>query len=255
MVAGRARRRPLTRRRRAPHRDHPPPDCAPHVPDRIARLAGVSAPLQLIPFRILRFLLKPERRHLVRSIVHPIPDPGAPQFGVHATRRFDGQVEVGPGIALAFAREAYNATTVHLREVAEMLRYRGFWNMVVKKPRVAFAEARRASSLPAMVRDLQRILPELTTEDLVREPAADGVLAQLRSHFFDLLILDLDLSGGSAAPLLAQLCDQWADLPVLLLTGGVKDGRLPPAPPKSSVLPKPFQINQLHSRIQELLGR
>ncbi|MBI4545049.1 MAG: response regulator [Gemmatimonadetes bacterium] len=107
---------------------------------------------------------------------------------------------------------------------------------------------------PAVRRVVSRHLERCGIE-VVEASAADGVLAQLRSHFFDLLILDLDLSGGSAAPLLAQLCDQWADLPVLLLTGGVKDGRLPPAPPKSSVLPKPFQINQLHSRIQELLGR
>ena len=145
--------------------------------DRIARMVGVQLPFQLIPFRILRFLLKPERRYLVRSIVYPIPDPGAPQFGVHATRRFDGEVELGPGIALAFAREGYRATTIRFDEVFEMLRYPGFWNMLVKKRRVALAEIRRASSLVSMVRDLQRILPELTIQDIVREPAVDGILA------------------------------------------------------------------------------
>ena len=90
----------------------------------------------------MRFLLKPERAHLVRSITYPIPEPGFQPFGVHATRRFDDLVELGPGIALALAREGYAATTVRAEDIFETLRYRGFWSLVTRQRRVALTECR-----------------------------------------------------------------------------------------------------------------
>lgn len=152
-------------------------NCAGLHADRIALLAGAAPTVRLIPFRIMRFLLTPERDMLVRSIVYPIPEPGFPQFGVHATRRHDGRVELGPGIALALAREGYTAGTIRPREVAGMLGYAGFWQMVAKKWRQGVVEMGRASSVDIMVRALQRILPELTPHDIVRFSEGDGVLA------------------------------------------------------------------------------
>lgn len=152
-------------------------NCAGLHADLIAVMAGANPTVRLIPFRIMRFLLAPERDTLVRSIVYPIPEPGFPQFGVHATRRFDGRVELGPGIALALAREGYTAGTIRPREVAGMLGYVGFWQMVAKKWRQGVVEMGRASSVDIMVRALQRILPELAPRDVVRFSEGDGVLA------------------------------------------------------------------------------
>lgn len=47
-------------------------------------------------------VLKPERRHLVRNLKYPVPDPGLPFLGVHFTRRVQtGDVWLGPNAVLA----------------------------------------------------------------------------------------------------------------------------------------------------------
>ena len=152
-------------------------NCSGLQADRIARLAGVDPGVSLIPFRIMRFLLKPQRTALVRSIIYQVPEPGFPAFGVHITRRFDDEIELGPGVALALAREGYTPATISLEETSEMLRYRGFWALLAKKWRVGLVEHQRAFSKTALVRELQRMLPEITGADVLREPTGDGILA------------------------------------------------------------------------------
>jgi len=40
----------------------------------------------IVPFRGEYFELKPERRHLVRHLIYPVPNPAFPFLGVHFTR-------------------------------------------------------------------------------------------------------------------------------------------------------------------------
>src|SRR5262249_34257439 len=80
-------------------------NCAGLHSDRIARLTGVLPPARVIPFRGEYYELVPQRRHLVKTLVYPVPNPAFPFLGVHFTRMIDGSIHAGPNAVLAFKRE------------------------------------------------------------------------------------------------------------------------------------------------------
>jgi L-2-hydroxyglutarate oxidase len=151
-------------------------NCAGLQSDRVARLCGVEAGLQIIPFRGEYYELVPERRFLVRNLVYPVPDPRFPFLGVHFTRRVNGMIEAGPNAVLALRREGYKKTSFSVRDVLQMATYRGFWRMAQKYWRTGMGELHRSFSRRAFHKALQRLLPELLLEDL--RPAGAGVRAQ-----------------------------------------------------------------------------
>ena len=151
-------------------------NCAGLYADAVARLAGAAPDVRIIPFRGEYYLLRPERRHLVRGLIYPGPDPEFPFLGVHFTRTVHGDVEAGPNAVLAFAREGYRFGQVNLRELAETLGYRGFWAMARRYWRMGAYEMFRSLSKGAFVRALQRLVPEVRPEDVA--PGGAGVRAQ-----------------------------------------------------------------------------
>lgn len=144
--------------------------------DRIARQCGVDPGLQIVPFRGEYYELVPERRSLIRHLVYPVPDPRFPFLGVHFTRMIDGKVEAGPNAVLAFKREGYTRSSFSARDVLAYLSYRGFWRMAARYWRMGLHEFYRSFSKRAFVAALQRLVPELTMEDV--QPAGAGVRAQ-----------------------------------------------------------------------------
>lgn len=153
--------------------------CAGLHSDRLARLSGGRPDPAIVPFRGDYYVLRAERRHLVRTNVYPVPDPRFPFLGVHFTPRMDGSVWLGPNAVLAFAREGYRKTDVDLRDLMETLRYPGFRRLALRYWRVGLQELWRDLSKRAFLRDLRRFVPELDEEDLVPGPA--GVRAQALS--------------------------------------------------------------------------
>src|SRR5204863_2802655 len=69
--------------------------CAGLHADRVAALCGAPAHPRIVPFRGDYYVVRPERRHLVRNLIYPVPDPSFPFLGVHFTRRHDGEVWLG----------------------------------------------------------------------------------------------------------------------------------------------------------------
>jgi L-2-hydroxyglutarate oxidase len=155
-------------------------NCAGLYSDAVARLAGAIPDVRIIPFRGEYYFLRPERRHLVRGLIYPVPDPEFPFLGVHFTRTVRGDVEAGPNAVLAFAREGYRITTVRPGELLGTLAYRGFWAMARRYWRTGLYEMYRSLSRGAFVRALQRLVPELRPEDVARGGA--GVRAQAVSR-------------------------------------------------------------------------
>jgi L-2-hydroxyglutarate oxidase LhgO len=151
-------------------------NCAGLYSDEIARMAGASTDVRIIPFRGEYYFVRPERRHLVRGLIYPVPDPEFPFLGVHFTRTVHGDVEAGPNAVLAFAREGYRFSTVVPGELLGTLRFPGFWAMGRKYWRVGAYEMYRSLSKASFVRALQRLVPELTADDIV--PGGAGVRAQ-----------------------------------------------------------------------------
>ena len=151
-------------------------NCAGLYSDRVARMSGGGADVQIVPFRGEYFELTPEARSLCRGLIYPVPDPSFPFLGVHFTRMIGGGVECGPNAVLAFAREGYEKTDLDLRDLAETLTYSGFLKLAATYWRTGLGEMWRSYSKQAFVRALQKLVPDIRAEHL--EPAPAGVRAQ-----------------------------------------------------------------------------
>ena len=151
-------------------------NCAGLHSDRVAALMGIHPEVRIVPFRGEYYMLKEERRSLVRNLIYPVPDPEFPFLGVHFTRTVHGDVEAGPNAVLAFAREGYHLGKVNPAELAGTLGYPGFWNMARRYWRMGGYELYRSASKAAFVRSLQKLIPEIEAGDIERGGA--GVRAQ-----------------------------------------------------------------------------
>jgi len=151
-------------------------NCAGLHCDRVARLAGVTPEVQVIPFRGEYYRLSEQAAPLCRSLIYPVPDPAFPFLGVHFTRRVDGTVEVGPNAVLALGREHYRDGRPSLADIAEMLRFGGFWRLVGRHWRAGSAELWRSRIRSAYARSARALVPALTGADLL--PGGAGVRAQ-----------------------------------------------------------------------------
>lgn len=150
--------------------------CAGLHSDSVARLAQDGKAPRIIPFRGEYMLLKPERTHLVRGLVYPVPDPRYPFLGVHFTPRVDGSVEVGPNAVLALAREGYTLGRISLRDLAGLASYPGSWRMAAQHWRTGIKEYRGSLSRAAFMKDAKLYVPGVGVPDVVRGGA--GVRAQ-----------------------------------------------------------------------------
>ena len=132
--------------------------CAGLQSDRL-RTTAVPADVRIIPFRGDYYSLLPAARHLVRGLIYPVPDPRFPFLGVHLTRRIDGEVWAGPNAVLAFAREGYRRRDVNLRDLADVVSYRGFWNLARRHWRTGVSEFWRDYRKAAFLAEIQRYVP------------------------------------------------------------------------------------------------
>jgi L-2-hydroxyglutarate oxidase LhgO len=150
--------------------------CAGLQSDKVSVLGYGKREVRIVPFRGDYYLLRPAKRHMVRALIYPVPDPRFPFLGVHFTRRPNGEIWVGPNAVLAFAREGYSRWDVSPASLWDTLSYSGFWKMAAKYWRAGFGEMYRDYAKPPYVRELQRYMPALRSEDLV--PGPSGVRAQ-----------------------------------------------------------------------------
>ncbi|MET8664230.1 L-2-hydroxyglutarate oxidase [Streptomyces tendae] len=150
--------------------------CAGLQSDSVARLAQDKQEPRIIPFRGEYMLLKPDRTHLVRGLVYPVPDPRYPFLGVHFTPRVDGTVEVGPNAVLALAREGYRLTKVSPKDLLGLAAYPGSWRMAARHWRTGVKEYRGSLSTTAFMKDAGLYVPGVGAGDVIRGGA--GVRAQ-----------------------------------------------------------------------------
>jgi L-2-hydroxyglutarate oxidase len=151
-------------------------NCAGLQSDRVARRAGTDPGARIVPFRGEYYELVPEAQALVSGLIYPVPDPTFPFLGVHFTRMIDGSVHCGPNAVLAAKREGYRWRDVSVRDLADTFGYSGFWRLAGRHGRSGAGEVARSLSKHLFVRSLQRLVPELTRQDVTRSAA--GVRAQ-----------------------------------------------------------------------------
>jgi L-2-hydroxyglutarate oxidase len=196
--------------------------CAGLQSDRLARMAGAASgrDVAIVPFRGEYYRLRPSRNDLVSSLIYPVPDPDLPFLGVHLTRTIDGGVTVGPNAVLGLAREGYRKGSVDVGDVAELARFPGFWRVARAQLRTGMVEQWNSLNIRGYLGLVRRYCPELTTKDLLPEPAGiraqavrrDGALVE------DFLIVETDASihvlnapspgATSAMPIAAHIVDR-----------------------------------------------
>ena len=150
--------------------------CAGLMSDRVAKMTQEKLPLRIIPFRGEYYKLKKEKEYLVKNLIYPVPDPAFPFLGVHFTRMVKGGIEAGPNAVLAFKREGYKKSDFSLRDTYETFTWPGFHTITKKYWRTGLGEFHRSFSKTAFVTALQKLLPDITIDDIVE--GGSGVRAQ-----------------------------------------------------------------------------
>jgi L-2-hydroxyglutarate oxidase len=151
-------------------------NCGGLFSDRIAGLTDKSLDVRIIPFRGEYYELREEKRHLVKTLIYPVPDPNFPFLGVHFTRMIGGGVEAGPNAVFAFKREGYKKSDFKFGDVWDALSWPGFRKVALKYWKTGLGEYYRSFSKAAFTKALQKLVPEVREDDLV--PAGAGVRAQ-----------------------------------------------------------------------------
>ena len=144
--------------------------------DRLAALSGAPQEPRIVPFRGDYLRLRPDRRHLVRGLVYPVPDPAFPFLGIHTTVRPDGDVWLGPNAVPALAREGYRKRDVSLGDMVDAARAPGFRRLVRGHWRMGLGEMVRDVSTRRFVAAARKLLPELDVADVL--PGPSGIRAQ-----------------------------------------------------------------------------
>lgn len=151
-------------------------NCAGLFSDRVAQMANLKPSAKIVPFRGEYYELVPEKRYLVNTLIYPVPNPSFPFLGVHFTKMIDGSVHAGPNAVLSLKREGYKKTDFDLRDFAEVMTYPGFWKLASKHADEGLREVVRSFSKAAFVKSLQRLIPDVRSEDVI--PTHAGVRAQ-----------------------------------------------------------------------------
>lgn len=168
-------------------------NCAGLFSDRVAQLAGVQVPAKIVPFRGEYYELTPEKRYLANNtLIYPVPNPNFPFLGVHFTKMINGTVHAGPNAVLSFKREGYYKTDFNLKDFLDTMTYPGFWKLTAKHGADGLQEMARSWSKALFVASLQRLIPEVRSQDVI--PTHAGVRAQALGNngqlVDDFLIID-----------------------------------------------------------------
>ena len=151
-------------------------NCAGLYSDTLAKSAGAALKHRIIPFRGEYYELVEERRHLVKNLIYPVPNPNFPFLGVHFTRMIDGSIHAGPNAVLSLKKEGYSTFAFDASEAWHSLSYKGFWKLVGQHWQEGFRELYRSMSKAQFTKSLQKLIPEVEADDLIASDS--GVRAQ-----------------------------------------------------------------------------
>lgn len=144
--------------------------------DKIARINKKDINVRIIPFRGEYSELLKEKSYLVKNLIYPVPDLNFPFLGVHFTRMIKGGIEAGPNAVWAFKREGYKKTDFIWSEFWEALAWPGFRKVMMQYWKMGLCEYYRSFNKNALVKSLQKLVPEIRKNDIIR--GGSGVRAQ-----------------------------------------------------------------------------
>ena len=81
-------------------------------------------------------------------------------------------VDAGPNAVLAFAREVYQLNDFDIREMADAVPFPELWRFLRKYTAMAYSELAQSLSKDRFCQALQRFVPDIRPDDLVRGHAS-----------------------------------------------------------------------------------
>jgi len=150
--------------------------CAGLFADRVASGTGNSSEPKIVAFRGDYLKLKPEKTHMIKGNIYPVPNPNFPFLGIHFTPRMNGDIWLGPNAVLACKREGYNLTDFDLKDFGEFVSFSGLQKLALRNLGFGLSELYRAFKPAAQVERMRRYVPGITEADVTRGPS--GVRAQ-----------------------------------------------------------------------------
>ena len=144
--------------------------------DRLAAMDQVELDMKIVGFRGDYYKLTDKASHMVNNLVYPVPDPKYPFLGVHFTPMIGGEVECGPNAVFTFKREGYSKFSFSLRDSWDALTYSGTLKLFARNWRKGLEEYRRSFSKNLFVRELQKMMPSISKDDITA--TRSGVRAQ-----------------------------------------------------------------------------
>ena len=150
--------------------------CAGLMADRVAKLLKIKINFQIVPFRGEYYKLPSKHNALVSHLIYPIPDPELPFLGVHLTKMIDGSITVGPNAVLGFKREGYGKINFNLKDVFQLLSFKGFYKLLLGNFKSGLYEMKNSIFKSGYLKEVQKYSPLIKLEDL--EPYPVGIRAQ-----------------------------------------------------------------------------
>ncbi len=151
-------------------------NCAGLMSDRIVNMLGIKTDFRIVPFRGEYYKLQSNMNNIVKHLIYPIPDPELPFLGIHLTRMIDGTITVGPNAVLGFKREGYGRYNFNLKDVAEMLSFKGFYKVISTNIISGLKELLNSFHKASYLKQVQKYCPKIKLDDL--EPYPAGIRAQ-----------------------------------------------------------------------------
>ncbi len=115
-------------------------------------------------------------KNIVKHLIYPIPDPDRLFLGVHLTPMVDGSLIVGPNAVLGWKREGYGHFNASLKDIAQMVKFPGFWKALGHNLHTGIQEAIDSLYKPGYLKRVHKYCPQITVKDLLPYPA--GIRAQ-----------------------------------------------------------------------------
>ena len=134
--------------------------------DRLAIKDSLKLKMQIVGFRGDYYELEATSKYKVKNLIYPVPNPEFPFLGVHFTRMTDGSIECGPNAVFTFKREGYKKTDFNLKDSWDALTFSGTWKLFINHWKFGLNEYRRAFSKRLFLKELKKMIPSLTMEEI-----------------------------------------------------------------------------------------
>lgn len=141
--------------------------CAGLFSDRLAKKDNFKLNIKIVGFRGDYYQLSQNAKSKVNNLIYPVPNPEFPFLGVHFTRMTDGSVECGPNAVFTFKREGYSKKSFSFKDTIDSLLFPGTLKLFINHWKFGLNEYKRAFSKRLFLRDLQRLIPTLSMNDII----------------------------------------------------------------------------------------